>query len=645
MPNLPGPSLFWALLLFPLPLQAAVYSVGPNQPYASIGSVPWESITAGDTVRIHYRDTPYNETWVISAKGTQSNPILVQGVPGPNGALPVIDGRNATTRAQLSFWGQTRSVIKIGASSVPNNATATWITVENLEVRSGRAPYTFTDSTGTLQTYDEVASSIRIEDGEHITIRNCIIRDSGNGFLTSPGTRDIVIEGSYLYDNGGGDGVHQAYTESIGILYQYNHFGPLRAGTRGGSNLKDRSAGNTIRYNWIEGGNRQLDIPDATTDEAILDPRYRESFVYGNVFIEPDDDGLGELISYGGDMGIEANYRKGTLYFYHNTIVSERRDSTTLFKIKTNEESVDCRNNTVYAAHPSSPLAVMAWYGNITLRNNWLSMGWLESLSSFSGSFDDDGSSLEGFSPYFYDETTFDLHPTLAFAGIDEATVLHGAALPDDEVLEQYVRHQDIELRPDDGQTDVGAFELSPTQSTVVTVTSSALPAAAVGVSYARALAATGGTPPYRWSLLGGTLPAGLQFDATTGLVKGTPTTSTSSSLTVQVTDSASPSTKASRTIGLRVDPAPVLISTTTLPDGRRKKPYNATLTASRGVAPYQWRLTVGTLPPGLVLNSQTGLISGTPTKQGNYSFTVQAIDSQTSPSSDSQELTLRIRL
>ena len=45
------------------------------------------------------------------------------------------------------------------------------------------------------------------------------------------------------------------------MLYQYNHFSHLRKDCTG-TNLKDRSAGNVIRYNWIEGGNKQIDLPD-----------------------------------------------------------------------------------------------------------------------------------------------------------------------------------------------------------------------------------------------------------------------------------------------------------------------------------------------------------------------------------------------
>lgn len=54
------------------------------------------------------------------------------------------------------------------------------------------------------------------------------------------------------------------------------------------------------------------------------------------------------------------------------------------------------------------------------------------------------------------------------------------------------------------------------------------------------------------------------------------------------------------------------------------------TVTASNGTAPYTYSST--SLPPGLSVNSSTGLVSGTPTTAGSYSGTVDAIDSAGSP-------------
>ena len=58
-----------------------------------------------------------------------------------------------------------------------------------------------------------------------------------------------------------------------------------------------------------------------------------------------------------------------------------------------------------------------------------------------------------------------------------------------------------------------------------LTVTTTTLPAGAVGQSYSQTLTATGGTPPYRWSA-GTGFPTFLTLDAASGTISGTPTAS-----------------------------------------------------------------------------------------------------------------------
>jgi len=72
----------------------------------------------------------------------------------------------------------------------------------------------------------------------------------------------------------------------------------------------------------------------------------------------------------------------------------------------------------------------------------------------------------------------------------------------------------------------------------------------------------------------------------------------------------------------------PLQIVTTTLPDGTVGTPYSAQLVATGGVPPYRWNIESGGLPPGLSLDGPTGVISGTPTLIGGYSFNVRVTDS-----------------
>src|SRR5215468_1199694 len=89
-----------------------------------------------------------------------------------------------------------------------------------------------------------------------------------------------------------------------------------------------------------------------------------------------------------------------------------------------------------------------------------------------------------------------------------------------------------------------------------LTITTAALPAATSGVAYSATLTATGGTPPYTWSIASGTLPAGLTL-TTGGVISGTPTATGTSSFTVKVTAGSQNVTKA---LGITVNPSTTMI-------------------------------------------------------------------------------------
>jgi hypothetical protein len=431
---------------------------------ANIGDVPWESLAPGDRVLIHWRDTPYAEKWVICRQGTAEQPIIVSGVPGPAGQLPVIDGRNATTRTELSYWNEVRGVIKVGGASVPSDTLPSHIIIENLDVRSGRPPFSFTNDSGGFETYADNAAAIYVEKAEHLVIRNCVLRDSGNGLFIGAydgATQNILIEGNHIYDNGIEDSYyqHNTYTAAIHITYQFNRFGRLRADC-GGNNLKDRSAGLVVRYNWIEDGNRQLDLVDAEDSGVLVNhPDYPRTWVYGNVLIESDGEGNSQIVHYGGDSGTVSGYRKGTLHFFHNTVISTRSGNTTLLRLSTDDEHADVRDNVVYPTADGWRLAVLNEDGVVDLRDNWLPTGWVESHSGSPVSVIDHGSNQTGTEPGFADFAAMDFSPGEGSPLIDAGGPLHPEALTTHQPDWEYLPHQRGTPRPDDGARDVGAFE------------------------------------------------------------------------------------------------------------------------------------------------------------------------------------------
>jgi subtilisin family serine protease len=174
------------------------------------------------------------------------------------------------------------------------------------------------------------------------------------------------------------------------------------------------------------------------------------------------------------------------------------------------------------------------------------------------------------------------------------------------------------------------------------TVTTTSLPGGTVGTAYSETLQATGGTPPYSWSVTSGSLPDGLALNPTTGAVSGTPTSAGTSSFTVQVIDSASQSD--TQDLSIEVVPAPVpppMITTASLPGGAVGQAYSQTLEAVDGTPPYTWSLDAGSLPAGLTLNASTGAITGTPTNGGASTFTIEVTDSALQ--TDTQDLSITV--
>ena len=104
----------------------------------------------------------------------------------------------------------------------------------------------------------------------------------------------------------------------------------------------------------------------------------------------------------------------------------------------------------------------------------------------------------------------------------------------------------------------------------------------------------------------------------------------------------------ANQSLNLQVrQPIPLSVLPSALPSGTVGTPYPQTaFAASGGVAPYTWAVGGGVLPTGLALNT-AGVLAGTPTAAGSFSFTVAAADSSagTGPRTGSQSYTVVIGL
>lgn len=174
-------------------------------------------------------------------------------------------------------------------------------------------------------------------------------------------------------------------------------------------------------------------------------------------------------------------------------------------------------------------------------------------------------------------------------------------------------------------------------------ITTSSLPIAQSGQPYSATFTASGGAGGYKWSLLDGSLPAGVTLSqagvlATTGMPAAS---SGPYPLTVQVIDSTGNSTAQSFTLTVTTL---LQISTATLPNAVSGQAYSTNLSARGGSgAGYAWSVVSGTLPTGFSL-STSGVLTSAPGSSAPpkaYSFTVQVTDSAANKAT--QPLTLTV--
>lgn len=499
---------------------AVTYDVGlPAAPLQKLADVSWATLQPGDIVNIHAKPGGYHEIIQLSASGTAANPILIRGIADPvTGKLPVIDGDGAITDPQVNFRNpvfENLGVILITPRAqgyLYGKTFPSYITIESLDIRNALYDPTltphFTDAHGVARNYHTFACGIYVEFAQHLIIRGCELSFNGNGLFANSkngaaqSSADILIEKNYFHDNGqptmpgltNGYGEHHIYVESVGAVYQSNRFGPLRPGCHG-CMIKDRSSGTVIRYNSVvtTEGSEVFAVLDPQGGAGYIDqmPDYRDAFVYGNVITLQSS--AGSAASNGvmwfaalNGPNFYAQQHRGTLYFYHNTIVNHR-NSTCLFLLPDPNytgaspvlEKVDARNNVFFTdtainANLYKTAFVVGTQGSptIDLGLNWISPGtrkdwyghpsgaivngWANLIvGDYAGKNDAGFANLAG----------FDYHLVNGSDAIDAAGPLAPAALAKGyTVTQEYVVPQSSGPRITLGANpDLGAFETSAT--------------------------------------------------------------------------------------------------------------------------------------------------------------------------------------
>ncbi len=502
-------------LLTTVAAHAVTYEVGlavgqmPN-----LSNVPWGTLQPGDTVNIHPKPGGYHEIIQVSAAGTAAAPILIRGIPDANGTLPVIDGDGAVMDPHVDFRNpvfENFGVIIVTPRTkgyIYGKTFPAYITLESLDIRNALYDATgarhFTDQHGATRIYDTFACGIYIEFAQHLTVRGCEISFNGNGIFANSkngpaqSSSDLLIEKNYIHDNGqpsiagltNGYHEHNIYIESVGAVYQYNRFGPLRAACHG-CMIKDRSSGCIIRYNEVVS-------TEASEMFAILDPQggsgyidqqtdYRDAFVYGNVItLQSAGFGGANIVWFAACNGASSypTQHRGTLHFYHNTVVNHQPTTGAFFLTDTAYtgaspifEQVDARNNIFYSDTAIQNNIYQAFHFGVTnaaatinLGLNWVSpltqAGWINHSPNLIVNGWANlvvGDYLGKNNPAFAAPAALDYNLTTGSDAIDLAGPLSAAALAKGlTVDQQYVSPQSFAARPVLGaNSDLGAFETS----------------------------------------------------------------------------------------------------------------------------------------------------------------------------------------
>jgi len=348
-------------------LTGKTYDVGPSQAYKTIRSVPWTTLTAGSTVRIHNEDTTgaspttYYEYFQLATKATRTQPVRVCGLPDSRGNLPVLDASNAVGSSTVSNYSAGYAVVGVGTPGWAGVYTGSWtgsqyLIVEGLKIQNAKPPSSYTTPAGAGGTaWIAAAACVRLFGSMNTVVRGIEANNCGNGFFSdfnaSEGfavVANTLYEGNHLHNNGvsGQDTEHQLYIQGWNELVQFNVIDQYQSGA-GGSNLKGRGFPEIVRYNHFgDGPARQLDLVDNqdahpyTTFEGYLGvntPSFRSyypqdaytadllaaaveahhaDFVYGNTFVNTT---AAVPIHYATDHGSLEDDRVGTLWFYNNS--------------------------------------------------------------------------------------------------------------------------------------------------------------------------------------------------------------------------------------------------------------------------------------------------------------------------------------
>jgi len=337
-------------------LLGQTYEVGPSQPYKRLQEVPLTSMPSGSTIRLHNEDasgtspTVFNEYVQLKHTTIPDQPIRLCGVPDQYGSLPIIDGTNASGRADTSLKVAGTGLITIGgtqvASSWPAFSGAQNISVEGVHLRNARPDLSLVLPNGGNAAWSSSAACLLIEEGHDINVTGVELENCATGGASlwnaaswNNSSLNHLWEGNYVHANAAPGVVtnHQLYLQAWGQVVQFNRIDAIAAGSAG-ANLKSRGIQDVIRYNYFgDGASRELDLVDVqgaapfmsfasyfrqnpgsySMDQlAAWQEAWNEHFVYGNLY---QNSASATPIHFAYDVDGGEPARKGDLFWYNNT--------------------------------------------------------------------------------------------------------------------------------------------------------------------------------------------------------------------------------------------------------------------------------------------------------------------------------------
>ncbi|MBI1762436.1 MAG: putative Ig domain-containing protein, partial [Acidobacteria bacterium] len=154
------------------------------------------------------------------------------------------------------------------------------------------------------------------------------------------------------------------------------------------------------------------------------------------------------------------------------------------------------------------------------------------------------------------------------------------------------------------------------------TITLGALANGQAGISYSQTISVSP-AGSYTFAILTGNLPSGLSLNTATGVISGLPTVTGTYSFTLRAQTAGG--CNGTQSYALVITCPTVTLSPASLPNGTVGTAYSQSLAASPAGGNYTYAVTSGALPAGLSLNLATGLLSGTPSSSGTFTFRITA--------------------